>query len=69
MPTSTTSSGIEHQPSPQVIRRPARALRSGKWFARKFDDEDVLDQIDAALREGNPGGAGTCAVLGAAEAR
>jgi hypothetical protein len=36
-----------HQPSPKVIADPTAALESGKWFARKFADEAVLDKIDA----------------------
>ena len=45
---------VAHQPSPQIIRDPAAALASGKWFARKFDDASVLDRIDQARSVGRP---------------
>ena len=39
---------VPHRPNPNWIADPTAALASGKWFARKFDDEAVLDTIDAA---------------------
>lgn len=45
---------VPHQPSPRIIADPTVALASGKWFARKFDDESVLDTIDGR-RSGRPG--------------
>lgn len=43
-----------HLPNPGVIADPGPALASGRWFARKFDDEAVLDEIDSrALHRGS----------------
>jgi hypothetical protein len=32
--------------SPNTLQNSEKALASGKWFARKFESQDVLDEID-----------------------
>jgi hypothetical protein len=40
-----------HQPSPAILTSADSAFASGKWFARKFEDQSVLDIIDERRAE------------------